>query len=118
MIKSPLRVPTSKKRNFTLNLNQYRNTHFHVLNKAKVLYKEIITPQIASLSLFTRVKVIYTYYPPTKRRTDLGNVLSIHQKFFEDAFVEAGKIIELSVLTKDRPAPLDSEYLTGFAAKV
>ncbi len=92
MIRSPLSVQVSKKRKFILNLNTYRNTHFHVLNKAKVVYKSLITSQIEALSLYTRVKIIYTYYPKTKRRTDLGNVLSVHQKFFEDAFVEGKKI--------------------------
>jgi len=30
--------------------------------------------------------------PKTARRTDLGNVLSVHQKYFEDALVELGCI--------------------------
>lgn len=94
MITSPLYIQVSKKKKFYLNLNSYRNTHFFVLNKAKILYKESLAPQIASLSRYKRIKVTYTYYPKTKRRTDLGNVLSVHQKFFEDSFVEAGKIID------------------------
>jgi Holliday junction resolvase RusA-like endonuclease len=36
------------------------------------------------------VTITYTYYPPDKRESDLGNVLPIHGKFFEDALVECG----------------------------
>lgn len=92
LVVSPLSVQTSKSKKFILNLNQYRNTHFHVLNAAKVEYKALIHDQLAGKSLQTPIIVTYTYFPKTKRRTDLGNVLSIHQKFFEDALTELGCI--------------------------
>lgn len=89
---SPLRVPQSKKKDFILNLNNYRNTHFLVLNKAKVKYKEIIQPQIVSLPQYERIGLMLTLYPKTNRLTDVANVCSIHEKFFADALVEAGKL--------------------------
>lgn len=90
LIVSPLRVPISKTKLFTLNLNIYRNSHFHVLYKAKIEYKKVISKQLVKLPKLGVVTISYTYFPKTKRKVDLGNVLSIHQKFFEDAIVELG----------------------------
>ena len=92
IITAPLRVLVSKKKWFVFNLNVYRNSHFQALNKAKKLYKEELKQQITLLPSLTKIQVDYYLYPKTKRRTDLGNVLSIHQKFFEDALVELGII--------------------------
>jgi len=63
-----------------------------VLNKAKVNYKSDIASQVSQLPSFTKVALTYKLFPQSKRRTDLGNVIAIHQKFFEDALVELGKI--------------------------
>jgi len=92
MITSPLRVQVTKQKWFVLNLNQYRNTHFHVLNKAKAVYKKMIADQLSGLVIITPIHITYTLYPKTKRMTDIGNVCSIHQKFFEDALTEFGLI--------------------------
>jgi Holliday junction resolvase RusA-like endonuclease len=89
MIYSPLRVPVGKKL-FTCNLNIYRNTFYQTLNRAKVEYKKMIKGQLEGLVLKPPVTIIYTYYPPDKRVSDLGNVLPIHAKFFEDTLVESG----------------------------
>ena len=89
MIHSPLRILVGKKL-FTLNLNIYRNTYYQVLNKAKIAYKKQIKEQLEDLILNPPVTIIYTYYPPDKRESDLGNVLPIHAKFFEDALVGYG----------------------------
>lgn len=48
--------------------------------------------QIEALPVFTKIQIDYVLYPASRRRTDLGNVISIHQKFFEDAICEMGKI--------------------------
>ena len=90
-IVAPLRVRVGKKW-FVLNLNQYRNTHFHVLNKAKVVYKEVIAGQIEFLPQFQKVIIHYMLFPRDKRLCDLDNVLSIHAKFFQDALVEYSRI--------------------------
>lgn len=90
-ILSPLRVKVSAEKHFILNLNNYRNAHYHTLNKAKVVYKELMLPILVG-SINTPVSITYTLYPKSKRRTDIGNVLSIHQKFFEDVLVEGGYI--------------------------
>ena len=89
---SPLRVAKSKFKDWILNLNNYRNCHYHTLNKTKVNYKEIMVEQIKGLPEFNRIEVIYTLYPGTRRLTDISNVCSIHDKYFCDALVEAGKL--------------------------
>jgi len=78
------------KKYFALNLNIYRNAYFLILNKAKVAYKELIKDQLKNLSIKPPICITYTYYPPDKRKSDLGNILPIHAKFFEDALVEFG----------------------------
>lgn len=89
MIISPLRVLVGKKL-IPLNLNIYRNLYFQTLNKAKIAYKKLIREQLKTLILEPPVQITYTYYPPDKRQSDLGNILPIHAKFFEDALVEYG----------------------------
>ncbi len=86
VVKSPLKVQVGKKY-FPLNLNQYRNTFYQTLNTAKITYKELLKDQLVGLKLTPPVSITYTLYPRDNRLCDLGNVLSIHQKFFEDALV-------------------------------
>jgi hypothetical protein len=51
-----------------------------------------MSEQINRSPSYNRVACIYTVYPPNKRLFDIGNVCCIHQKFFEDALVELGKL--------------------------
>lgn len=88
----PLRVPVSKKKDFILNLNQYRNTHFLVLNKAKAEFKSLVTPLIKNLPEMKRAFFVYTVFPKTKALSDVANYCSVVDKFFSDALVEAGKL--------------------------
>jgi len=88
---SPLSVPQTKTKNFILNLNVYRNAHFHVLNKAKINYKAIMLEQIIKLNPINEPMCItYTLYP--KRLCDISNILTVHDKFFCDALTELNKI--------------------------
>jgi hypothetical protein len=85
-------VPVTKKKWFSLNLNYYRNTHFHVLNKSKVVFKELIQEQIDSLPKLHRIKLTLTLYPKTKRKCDLDNILSIVTKYTQDVLVSQDKL--------------------------
>lgn len=78
---------------FNLNLNIYRNTHHMTLNQAKILWKEIVRASV-DRSLVTGPPYMFTYtaFPATNRKFDLGNVLSIVQKFTDDALIEMGII--------------------------
>jgi len=87
----PLAVKPSKKW-FYVNLNNYRNEHPFLLNKAKIMYKEVIKRQVDLLPTYSIVRLTYTYFPRDRRQSDLGNVCSVHDKFFADALVEAGKL--------------------------
>lgn len=89
---SPLKIMKNSVKNFVLNLNQFRNTHFRVLNNCKINYKEYMKEQIEKAKRYDRAIFVYKVYEATRRRYDLGNVCSIHQKFFEDAFVELNKL--------------------------
>ena len=91
---SPLCVGRGKGK-FILNLNQYRNAHFRKTNTAKHRYKEFMREQITKLKgKVDKALFIYTVYKGDKRSFDIGNIVSIHQKFFEDAMVELGRLSE------------------------
>ena len=89
---SPLRVPQSQVKDFILNLNNYRNTHYRSLNTTKINYKRLMEDQIKDLPNYDVITVHYTVYPKSKRKFDIGNVVSVHKMYFEDALVEFGKI--------------------------
>ncbi len=74
ILDSPLSVPVSKKKKFILNTNNFRNAHYHILNKAKINYKAIMAQQILKLPVFEKIKLSLTLFPKTKRLTDIDNV--------------------------------------------
>lgn len=92
IISVPLKVQISKKGYFALNLNVYRNAHYMTLNKAKVVFKELITPFLVQIPKLKCCSLEYVLYPKTNRLCDVSNVCSIVDKFFSDAFVEAGHL--------------------------
>lgn len=86
--------PTKKKpqRRWYLNLNQYRNTHFQTLNKAKEQFGEIVKPLLGSLPRLGRVNLIYDLYVGNHQLCDTSNICSIVDKFFSDVLVNEKKI--------------------------
>lgn len=91
---SPLSVRISATRGFSLNLNIYRNSHYQILNKAKKSYKSIMTHQMLNSKSYRKCYIEYKLFPKTKRLCDIGNILSIHDKFFCDAMVDLGKLVD------------------------
>lgn len=86
---------TGKNRYF--NLNNFRNNHFMINNKMKVIYHEWVSSQALALDLQSideQVSVEFTLYRSDKRRVDKANPLSIHHKFFLDGLVHCGIIID------------------------
>lgn len=76
-----------------LNLNNYRNCHYYLSNKAKIVFKEKIYPKLQSLPRFKRITLItYTWFPQTQHLSDISNWCSVVDKFFCDALVSAEKI--------------------------
>jgi len=88
----PLSIAVSKKKEFILNLNNYRNAHYQTLNKAKINYKLAVEDQIKLLPKYDKVLIRYFLYPGSRRLTDVANVCCIHDKFLCDAIVEYGKL--------------------------
>ena len=109
---APLRLPQSKKKDFIFNLNVYRVSHYRTLNTMKIRYKEYMRGQIITLPKMDKVIIDYILYPKTKRRTDLGNVLSIHQKFCEDALVSYNCLTD-----DDYKHILETRFRFGFIDK-
>lgn len=92
-ISVPLSVPVTKKgRHWHLNLNQYRNTHFQTLNKAKVAFHDIVKPRLQALPRMNAVNLVYTLFPRNNQLCDTNNICSIVDKFFSDTLVSCGII--------------------------
>ena len=75
-------------------MNQYRNAHYHTLNKAKQNFHDMVIPSLKSLPVLTKISLIYTLFPPSKRDLDVANICSIVDKFFSDTLVSSGRIID------------------------
>ncbi len=94
---SPLRLEgvygngKNKDKKFPINKNIERNTHFHVLNKAKVLYKDHMASQILALPMLNKVMFDYTIYFDSNRIVDYKNIGFLTDKWFCDALVQLGK---------------------------
>ena len=76
----------SKRRRW-LTMNNYRNWHYQVSNDIKRKFKSEITP-LLDFRLSGKDKIEYFYFAPDKRTRDLMNVISVVDKFFQDAMVE------------------------------
>jgi hypothetical protein len=95
----PLWVNVSKSKKFYMNLNNYRNTHFTALNKAKKQYKLEVMKSLGVVRplMLSNYKIVYTLYAPDNRMRDLSNVLSIVDKFACDALVELKVLVDDNV---------------------
>lgn len=89
VITSPLYVYVGRKK-FMLNMNDYRNAHYQVLNKAKVEYKRLLRDEILQLPKMNVININYDVTLGDNRRHDGMNIVSVTSKFFLDALVEYG----------------------------
>lgn len=89
---APLVINISKNKKYSINLNTYRNAHYQVNNKAKIIYAETLKDQIIKLPKFNKINIEYVVYAKTHRRFDVMNVGSVQSKFFDDALVLNGKL--------------------------
>ena len=105
----PIAVPVTKKgKLWYLNLNQYRNTHYQTLNKAKREFKDQIAEQVLKLPFFEQVAITFTFYPGKGIIPDTSNVCCVADKFFCDALVELSKLKD-----DNRKFVLGTQYLPG-----
>ena len=83
-----------------------------IANNCKKKFKEDIK-HLLDFKLEGKVKIDYEYYAPDKRKRDLMNVISVIDKFFQDAMVESGCIeaddISIVVEVNSRYIGIDRE---------
>jgi len=76
-----------------LNLNNYRNTHFFILNEAKKIYSKEIKNDLLEIKnkgfdFNGKYKLILKYFHGNKRIVDKSNPCSIIEKFVCDAMTD------------------------------
>lgn len=107
----PLRVPVTKKKLWSLNLNQFRNTHFQTLNKAKTTFEKEVGPLLRGIPKLKTITLEYVVYAPNKQLFDTNNICSIVDKFFSDTLVTCGVIEDdnynIVVDSRFRPGGID-----------
>ena len=87
----PLFLEEGKTRKKWLTLNNYRNWHYQVSNNLKRKFKSAIQSEL-DFKFSGKIIINYKYYAPDQRKRDLMNVISVIDKFFQDAMVEKGCI--------------------------
>ena len=87
----PLFITNRSNKRKWLTLNNYRNWHYQVSNDIKRRFKSEVFDKL-DFNIKGRVKIEYFYFAPDKRTRDLMNVISVIDKFFQDAMVERGCI--------------------------
>ena len=89
-----LEVGTRTKKRYYINLNGYRNWCYRVSNVLKQQYKREVEEVVLTLPTMNKISMTYYIYYPNNRVIDLDNIGSISAKFFQDALVFYGKIID------------------------
>lgn len=74
-----------------LTLNQYNQWHYRTKGNCKIKFTNDIL-HLLDFKVVGKIKIEYDYYAPDKRKRDLMNVVSVVDKFFQDALVNAGCI--------------------------
>jgi len=85
---------TKEDRKVIINLNNYRNWHYIISNDVKERYKEALRYTLMGLKFPGKIKLHFVLFQGSNRRVDRANVLSIQEKFFCDALVHYGCIVD------------------------
>lgn len=92
----PVRVILPRKtiadKKIPLNLNEYRNAHYQILNQAKIIFTEDLKDKLEGLKLQAPIVIRYYLTLGTRAETDVANICSVVDKFFSDALVHYGCI--------------------------
>lgn len=92
----PLKVvlprKTIKDKSVYINLNTYRNLQHFTSNDVKKIFSGNLKDTLEGVVLHTPIKIIYTYFANSNRKSDLSNMCSILDKFFCDALTTYGCI--------------------------
>ncbi len=89
-ISLPLFIHKSGRRKW-ITMNSYRNWHYQVSNDIKRRFKSDISREL-NFIIEGKLKIEYFYFAPDKRKRDLMNVISVVDKYFQDAMVDYGCI--------------------------
>lgn len=94
-LKLPMRMTVNNRGEVeSLNLNIYRNLHFRSLSYQKNAFHKKMNPLLSGLPRLGKVSLHYEINPKSQGRLDTMNVGSIVDKYFSDALVEAGVILD------------------------
>lgn len=81
-----------KSKNYSLNMNVYRNAHRKYLTDSKKLYKDIMYQLLSkkgyNMLRFEQIEIEYQITACDNRKFDMMNVISIIDKYFQDVMVE------------------------------
>lgn len=90
LITLPRKTKADKK--VYLNLNTYRNLHYLVNNQVKQIFKDNLKEILTGVKLPEVIKIRYTYYANSNRKSDVANMCVVLDKFFCDALSHYGCI--------------------------
>lgn len=76
-----------KKKKIFLGMNWYRNAHWSIQNPSKELYHKMVIGQLDNI-LHNKIRLNITLHINKLTNKDLGNITSLHEKYFLDALVE------------------------------
>lgn len=76
----------------SMNLNHINGLHRMVYNGVKKQYKEDFKQTLEGMTFQTPIRIEYTYYSSTRRKSDVANWCAPTDKFFSDALTEWGCI--------------------------
>lgn len=98
-ISTPLTIEIPRKTKapkvFRINLNYIRNAHYQEMNKAKVMFMEIVEQLLIDsgqreITFDKPVTVTAKLYKQSNRRSDKHNFIGANTKFLYDALVNLG----------------------------
>lgn len=117
-VRIPTYVLVSKKNRKAVNLNIYRNLHYHHLDTQKKNFADEVKPLLRDKPRADKVWIHYEIFAPRGGRLDTMNVGSIADKYFSDTLVEAGKLpddnydhIVLSTFSFGGVCPMDGHAI-------
>lgn len=84
---------TKKPKTFLVGMNWYRNAHYHIQNKVKKDFGEIVKKGIGDqvFKFADQYQVVYTYHYKSAV-SDLANVTGMTSKFVNDTLQELGVV--------------------------
>jgi len=88
----PLFIANRSNKRRWLTMNNYRNWHYQVSNDIKRKFKSNISDKL-DFRFDGKIRIEYFYFAPDNRTRDLMNVISVVDKFFQDAMVENDCIV-------------------------